>query len=404
MNRKRRQPFGDWSFVIAATILIMGFSFLVRDFLTIHDGLAINQYIRLGRDFVNVWHGGTLALADQSRLIYDLDAYRETLWAALGVKGIYAYSYPPHSLFLAAAFSLLPYGLALAVWTALGLALFTHAAKPYLVASDVPWWWAALLPAGFVNIWAAHYGFLIGALALYGWRWLDTFPKRAGFAFAVMTIKPHMGVLVFLVLALRREVKVMIWATTFSILLGVVASLFFGGHLWILYVTQTLSFQASLIDMSGMAFLSMMPTTTVSMLQLGATRILANVAQAISAIVAITIVIRAIAIRIPIMDIGLLAGTAIFLVLPYAFIYDMPVQSLAALVFAARANGLDAKRQKAILAAAFVLPFFQMTLVQVGLPVAPLILLAALIEQDRIARRQLKAHSGVVAATEQPQP
>src|SRR3546814_14056024 len=64
---------------------------------------------------------------------------------------------------------------------------------------------ALILPGGLVNIWAGHYGFLIGALALYGWRWLDEHPQRAGIIFGIMTFKPHLGVLIALALLVRRE-------------------------------------------------------------------------------------------------------------------------------------------------------------------------------------------------------
>src|SRR3546814_3633796 len=71
---------------------------------------------------------------------------------------------------------------------------------------------ALILPGSLVNIWAGHYGFLVGALALYGWRWLDTHPRRAGIIFGIMTIKPHLGVLVALVLLLRRDWTAIGWA------------------------------------------------------------------------------------------------------------------------------------------------------------------------------------------------
>src|SRR3546814_14369501 len=80
-----------------------------------------------------------------------------------------------------------------------------HAARPDLERVSLPMAIALILPGGLVNIWAGHYGFLIGALALYGWRWLDEHPQRAGIIFGIMTFKHHLVVLIALALLVRRE-------------------------------------------------------------------------------------------------------------------------------------------------------------------------------------------------------
>ena len=392
------RPFGAASWAVAGVVLVLGLSYLVRDLRLIHDGLAINDYVRLGRDFVNVWHGGALASGGHAATLYDLDAYRESLWQALGVRGIYAYSYPPHSLFLAIAFSLLPYGPALAAWTLIGLALFVHAARPYLAAAGLPWWVAALLPAGFVNIWAAHYGFFIGAASLYGWRQLEARPTRAGLAFALMTIKPHLGLLIALALLMRREWRAIGWTAGFTLALALAAAALFGWGLWPVYLLHTLGFHATLLDAPAMAFHAMMPTTTMAARQIGLPQGMGDAAQIISALAALAVVLRCARARVGATDLGLIAATAIFLVLPYAFIYDMTVQSLAALVFAARAAGPQARRDRIVLLCAFLLPLLQMSLAQAGIPLAPPILLAALFVQMRIALSGRDGPAGAGAA------
>src|SRR3546814_4702608 len=63
----------------------------------------------IGRDFVNVWAGGLLARLGDLGVIYDVPAYRFVLRKAMELGGIYAYSYPPHTLLLAVPFSLFSY-------------------------------------------------------------------------------------------------------------------------------------------------------------------------------------------------------------------------------------------------------------------------------------------------------
>src|SRR3546814_5199439 len=110
-------------------------------------------------------------------LVYDINGYRKSLQETFHISDVYAYSYPPHSLFLASFFALFPYGIALGLWTAIGLTVFWHAARPYLAEAGLSSALALVLPAGLVSIWAGHYGLLVGALGLYGWRFIDCQPR-----------------------------------------------------------------------------------------------------------------------------------------------------------------------------------------------------------------------------------
>src|SRR3546814_10081975 len=90
----------------------------------------------------------------------------------------------------------------------------------------------------------------------------------------------------------------------------------------------------------------MMPTTSAAILLLGYSETAAKFWQAASALIAVAVVIEAFRRRVDTLDLGLIASKAVFLVVPYAFNYDMTVVSLAALVFLARASdwdGLDRK-------------------------------------------------------------
>ena len=301
------------------------------------SGIHVTRQVLIGRDFVNVWTGGTLARLGDVGVLYDVQAYRFILHRALELSGIYAYSYPPHTLLIAVPFGLFSYPVALALWTAGGAALFAHAARPYLARVGLPAAITLLLPASLVNIWAGHYGFLIGALGLYGWRWLDENPKRAGIMFGIMTFKPHLGVLIALVLVLRREWMAAAWAAGTTLALALLSGALFGFDLWPTYVLKMLLFQADLFtDEVTRSFHHMMPTTSAAILLLGYSETTAKVWQAASALVALGTVVEAVRRRVDTLDIGLIASTAVFLVVPYAFNYDMTVVSLAALIYLAR--------------------------------------------------------------------
>src|SRR3546814_4573513 len=80
----------------------------------------------------------------------------------------------------------------------------------------------------------------------------------------------------------------------------------------------------------------MMPTVTASLLRMNVSEPLINAVQAASAAFAILVVLFASRRGVKTTDSGLIAASAVFLALPYAFNYDMTVVSAAALLFAAR--------------------------------------------------------------------
>ena len=382
-----RQPFGVLTWPVVIFTLWLGVQRIAADLALAHgaDGLAINDYVKVGRDFVNVWLGGQLAAAGDVATIYDIDAYRRRLDETLGIQGIYAYSYPPHSLFLALPFGSLPYGAALAAWQTAGLLLFMAAARPYLREAGLPVWWAVAMPASLINIWASHYGFFIGAAVLAGWRALASAKHgRAGVAFGLATLKPHLGLTLALALLFRREWRTIGWAVAVTAVLVAASATVFGGASWTTYLFKSSAFHASLVSASTGGFLQMMPTALVTMLQAGVPDTAALVVQAGLAVFAVAILWRTVARAASVTDTGLIAGSAVFLVLPYAFIYDMTVHGLAMLVFAARLRP-DQRVERIVLAIAFLVPVLQMPLGAARLPLAPIILAAALWIAHRVA-------------------
>ena len=338
----------------------------------------------IGRDFVNVWAAGKLVWAHNFQLIYDIDGYRDFLDKLMNIRDIYAYSYPPATLFLAALFGALPYSAALAVWTLAGSGLFYLAARRYFVDADLPPILALANPAGFVSIWAGHYGLLVGALGLAGWRWLDDRPRLAGLMFGLMTIKPHLGLLVALVLVLQRRWLAILFAALTFMAMFIVSGIVFGFNLWITYLGHTLSFHAELLMRGVASFHSMMPTVTAAMMRLHAPVVLVNVMQVTSAVFAASVIVMACRRNLATIDTGLMAATAIFLVLPYAFNYDMTVVSAGVVFFAARAGYNYSLADRTALIAGFMLPLL-LGPGRTYMILGPLILVALLLAQLKIA-------------------
>ena len=275
-----------------------------------HD-LLVPTRTPLGRDFMNLWVAGRMVLEGQTPAIFDYLAFQARVLELLDADTT-NYSYPPHALFMAVPFALLPYHPALALWTIGGAALFAWAARPFV---PFPAWLAVLTPAAFVNIWNGHYGFVFGALWLLFFRNLATRPVRGGLCVAALTFKPHMGVLI--AFAALRDRRVVLTAIAGTIALAAGAALIFGG--WPEFFGRTVPLQAEIMSRGNEFFFArLMPTAFIAY----GTGSAGWVAQAIFTAATAWLVLRSRTVD------PFALATASFLIVPYAFNYDMTVASL----------------------------------------------------------------------------
>lgn len=365
---------------IIGNLMVIGL--FAGDLLKIH-GFRVGDNVMWGRDFINMWAGGRLAIEGKLALLYNLGGYHDFLQRTFGPLAMHIYSYPPTSLLLDVPFGALPYPLAYALWTIGGAALFWWAARPHLCDARLSTWLALLTPAATINLWAGHFGFLMGALWLLAFRDFDDRPKRAGITTALMAVKPHLALLIPLLLL--RQVR---WQTIvvagIGVALIVTASLLaFEPSLWLTYLHVTSALEVSTMTMTGQFFTTMMPTTTVAFRQQPLTAPFAGIAQVVIAIVAIVLLWRAAGRDAPLAKLCFPAATATFLVLPYAFDYDMTVATLGMMLTLHRRWHVLSGWERAALAAGFLVPQACLLLAVARLPLAPFFLLAALIVQLR---------------------
>lgn len=349
-------------------------------------GLSINGHAIWGRDFVNVWSAGALAIEGRLDILYDIEAYRAWQDAAFpGQLDRHNYSYPPLTLFYAPLFGALPYPLALALWLTLSLAVFVWAARPWLRDARLAWPVAALLPSSLVCLWAGHYGLIFGALWLGAWRLLDKRPLLAGVLTGLMVVKPHLAILMPLMFLLRREWQAMAAAAATVGILIAASALVFGPELWLTYLAQTTGDQLALVEASRAFFVKMMPTLTPALIANG---VASSTAWALQAALALATV-AALVVYAPksSADAAMAAAVATFLVLPYGFNYDLTVVGLAAALAMHRAAAEARYVSALIAAAALVLPACLILLNKNGLWIAPLVLalfLGTLLRQGRV--------------------
>lgn len=366
-----------WVFGGAFCIVLMIFDYqhMVGD--------VIADCVVWGRDFINVWTGGRLVAAGRIDVIYDYDAYVAYQKGIFGTINSHNYSYPPVSFPLAAMFALLPYKLALIAWLGGTGALFAWAARPWWPRGVGPHWLAVATPAALINAWAGHYGFVIGALFLLGWQRLDTQPVRAGIFFGLMLIKPHLAVLVPLALLLRGDWRALASGAATVALLVLATGLWYGWTPWYAYVFEVSRLQADMIDHTDILFTRISTSPMTAAVALGAPMTMAVAAQLVAAASAVGVIIIATRRGVTTRALALMVATATFLVLPYAFNYDLTVVMIAALALLARGDLSPGERRMALYG--FMSPQIGMLLAMCGIPVMPLMLVALLCVQLKFA-------------------
>ena len=363
-----------WAFVLILAALLFVQDMVATRFT---PWPSIRGHAIWGRDFANVWTSGRLALEGRLDLLYDLKAY-SAYQAELfdGALRAHNYSYPPPTLLYTWAFGLLPYPLALLSWLALTGAAFAFAARPYLRDAGLPAWLALALPATLLNVWAGHYGLLIGALWLGAFHLLPRRPALAGVLIGLMLVKPHLAILAPLILARRGEWRAFAAAAATAAALVALSALAFGPDLWRTWLSVTVGVQTAMVDDVGTYFLTMMPTVVPTVSAFGLPGAGAWTLQILAGGAAVA----ALLLRMPedSRSAGLAGAVATFLVLPYAFNYDMTVPGLAALLMLARLRSEPEGRGAFLVLLAFLLPLTVQTFGLLHLP-APALILAALL-------------------------
>jgi len=324
-----------------------------------------------GRDFSNQWLGGMFAIRGLN--VYDHVEYQKAI-EQFGITAFQNYSYPPHTLLVAAFFSLLPYPLALILWALLGSILFYYAAKPFVPFSP----WLVLLVPSVARLPYGQFGLLTSAFTLLSMR-------GSGVAAGLLTMKPHLGVLLAPVLAVKKRFRQMVIALVVTALLLTAAEALFG--LGRAYLTQGIRTPALLLQTSyDAAYFSVMPSAYVALRHTGWEWI----GQAAVTVAALFILWQFR--RASLQDLAFPLATATFIVLPFSFAYDMALVSVGFAIILYCSWKDSGWPQRALAIAAFSSPNLVWT------HCVPLILIAGLWLQLKVWRRTSAADDCAAAA------
>lgn len=323
-------------FCSLAALLASG-QFLVTYFLPVGGGLDVAAY-PLGRDFINIWTAAQLVAEGRTTLLFNLLDYTKAMGERWGsALPFHAWSYPPSLLPLIRPFALLEYFPALMLWTAAGMLALAAAVWSKL---STPWIALILLsPAALVNIIGGQNGFFTAALFLAGLYALPKRPLLAGICFGLLTLKPHLGILIPFVLVMHRQWRCIAMAGVVAIVLIVVSGTLYGWPLWLSFFTNTTDFQYRLISVFEGFYTLMMPGVLA-----GARLVDVPIGWAWAIHAPLALACGALALWIvrregltPRSILALTLGTLI--VTPYGFNYDMMVVQAALAVYLSTSGG-----------------------------------------------------------------
>ena len=347
----------------------------------------------IGRDFVNTWMGAQAALHGEVHRLFDFPVYSEYLHAVFPTLPKHNWSYPPDLLLFIWPFAFLPYLGAYALWCAAGLGVYLGVAHR-LGISKKGLVFLLVGPAVAINLFAGQNGFFTAALLIGGLSLLDRRPLAAGICFGLLTIKPQLGLLIPLALLLEGRWRTIAAASVTFATLFVVTCAVFGVSVWSDYFALAVPFQTQVMNHGSGMIPVMMPTAFMNARVVGLPHTIAFYVQLPFTLLAMAAVVWTfIRRRDPVLSRAVLV-TAIFVVTPYAFNYDMAV--FGWLVWTLRER-FSAPGDTRLLLIVWTLPVTEMLMGLAHLPGSALVLPALLLRLVWMLKHDEEAAVGLKA-------
>lgn len=359
-------PRDPWATLRLAALLLVGL-YLPYYAVTLAAGQGIwrdGTGLVVGRDFLNLWIVGRAAWGDDPARLYDLAAYADTLAALVGpgYPG-QQWSYPPTTLLVGAPFGLLPYGVALALWTLIGMGALAAALR--LWTRDARLIAALLLcPAAIFGMMSGQFAALAAAIILTVLRWRESRPWIAGALLGLLTVKPQLGLLFPILLIATGNWRAILAAGAVALGLAGVTAALWGADIWRVYLEQGIANQSLILSDPDHLAGPFMPTLFMNLRSAGLGSHVAGVAQGALSLIAAGLVWRRFRQRPDSRD---MAANTLFLACaiaatPYMLSYD----SLSLAIMAALL--LPQGRDRGLLLAVIFLPLIQIVAGSIGMP------------------------------------
>lgn len=350
---------------VAAALLLL--IFIPAYCLTLTPGQGMPRdgtSLVVGRDFLNIWMYGRAAWAPHPERYYDMDSYLAALGPVVGAgyPG-QLWSYPPVALLVAAPFGLLPYLVALTVWTMCGAVTFAVALRLWTPEKRL----AALLlasPAALLGILSGQFALFAAAILLMVLRWREERPILAGALVGLLLVKPQLALLFPILFLATGNARAFLAAAVSSLTLVAIVALLWGPDIWRIYVQAGIANQSLVLRDPDHLAGPFMPTLFMNLRVAGVPVAVASAAQTALGLVAMLLVWLRFRRRPDARDVraNLLFLACAISATPYMLSYDtLGLASMAVLLLAAGQGRIAPML-------AFFLPLLQLAAGMAGLP------------------------------------
>ncbi len=350
-----------------------------------HDGVDLWGK-PLGTDFLSFWTASRFALDGQPTLAYDMLAHAAAQRALFPAAepGYYAFFYPPVFLLICLPLAMAPYLAALVLWLAAGFVALLACVRRLL-----PQRWAILpvfaFPGVLLNVEHGQNAFLSAGCFGGFMLLLQRRPFVAGLCLGGLVFKPHLLLAAPVALLAGRRWAAIAGGVTSGLGLGLASLYCFGAGTWLAFLDAApLARETLEQDLVGPAKMQSM-FAAIRVLHGSVT--VAYAAQVMVAVFAATLLGAAAGRRPGASAEGALLIVATLLCTPFLLDYDLVCMALPiAWVMAEALRTGWLPWEKSALFAAYVLPLVSRPLaISLGLPIAPMVILALLLAVGRRA-------------------
>ena len=199
-------------------------------------------------DFTNLWAGSRMAIDGHVAVLFDVDGYRAALRTMFSPDlPNQEWSYPPNILLLGVPLATLPILPAYLVWTFGTVLCLWLAIRPLKLGALVELA-VVLSPAVIWNSIFGQNGALTTALLIGGLALAPRRPLLAGVLFGLLTIKPHLGILVPFCLLASGNWRAIFAAIGTAMAVVLATGLIFGFDVWRLFLTETRPLMTAIME------------------------------------------------------------------------------------------------------------------------------------------------------------
>jgi hypothetical protein len=254
------------------------------------QGLHTPEGLPIGMDFASFWAASRLVWAGMPLSVYNPEAHRLAESVILPGGEYEAFFYPPPYLLLCAPLGVLPFFCSLGAFMAATALTFAGAAW---LATRSGWAVVAAVasPAVLVNLLTGQNAMLTAAILGAGLTLMDRRPRLAGALLGLMVIKPHLALAVPVALVCSARWRVLGAAAASAAAMAVLSALVFGLDVWSAFLANAGAARDALEQ--GLVKFDLFQSAFAAVREAGGSIPLSYAAQAISAAVALGVMIRA---------------------------------------------------------------------------------------------------------------